>query len=103
VTNSDSDSLAVDYIYWWPKPEPFIGLCGDEYSLVFIGIVKEINPPDKDTSSLYTSQKGRIEITEAVKTKELAKEKYNGQRCFLSDCFYGAGVEKGDQGYCILL
>lgn len=93
---SSSDTLTVSYTYWWPNAGPFIGLCGDEYGLVFLGVVSEINAPVKDTSALYTLQNGVIEITEILKEKKLENEEFNDQTYFSSDCFRNANLRKGD-------
>ncbi len=96
ILNSNSDTLSVAYTYWWTDSGPFIGLCGDKYSLVFLGVVAEINTPAADTSSLYVPQTGIIEITEILKKVNLEKEKYVGQKYFSSDCFDNTKLKKGD-------
>ncbi|MGD1891376.1 MAG: hypothetical protein ACFB15_12390 [Cyclobacteriaceae bacterium] len=94
--NDNLDTLDIGYTYWWSDSGPFIGLCGENYSLVFLGIVRDINSPMKDTTLLYTSQEGIIEITETIKARRLQKENYNSHKYFSSDCFYNSDVNGGD-------
>ena len=94
--NNHLDTLNIGYTYWWNSSGPFIGLCGENYSLVFLGVVEDIKSPVRDSTLSYTSQEGIIEITEILKSMKLEKEKYNGQKYFSSDCFYNSGIKKGD-------
>jgi hypothetical protein len=91
------DTLQVDYTYWWSNSGPFIGLCGDEYSFAFLGIVKEIDKPIKQTQALAISQRGSIEIVKVLKTRKLIKEEYKNQKYFSSSCFYNSNLKKGDK------
>jgi len=93
----NTDTLRVGYTYWWSQSGPFMGLCGDEYSLAFLGIVKEINEPIKHTQALAISQKGSIEIVKVLKKRKLIKEEYKNQKYFISDCFYNSNLKKGDK------
>ena len=81
------DTLEVGFTYWWPESGPFIGPCGDEFSLVFSGTITDIQEPTEEAGPLYTSQKGYIQIDRVFKTKE---------HFFASDCFDGLELKKED-------
>lgn len=108
--SNNTDTLKVNYTYWWPSGGPFIGLCGDEYSLVFTGTITRLNKPsgpfkshDK-TITLYTPQTGVVKINE-VKFKKAPGEcskdttghEYNGEAYFSSDCFNESRLKEGDK------
>ncbi len=95
--NTSTDTLHVGYTYWWPQSGPFIGKCGHEYSLVFLGTVSDLK--DSDTLNFKThtlQQEGSIRIIELLYSKKLEKQEYNGQQYFSSDCFYQTSVTTGD-------
>ncbi|NMH89359.1 hypothetical protein [Flavivirga algicola] len=95
-SKSNTDTLNVGYTYWWGNSGPFIGSCGDKYALAFLGVVTQIDSPNKDASLLYTPQNGIIEIVEILKKERLEKEKYSGQKYFSSDCFHNTKLKKGN-------
>ncbi|MBK8805727.1 MAG: hypothetical protein IPO21_03355 [Bacteroidales bacterium] len=111
INNSKTDTLTVPYTYWWQSGGPFIGLCGDPYSLVFTGTVTKINKPETpvtlngDSSIvLYTPQFCIIEIND-IKIKNNPKEAYENsidknsmiEKYFKSDCFYSLRLNEGDK------
>jgi hypothetical protein len=111
TAKNNSDTLRVAYTYWWPSGGPFIGLCGDAYSLVFTGTVMKVNKPStpnpengENTSVSYTAQSGLIKIKD-IKVKNPLKEghnkhlgkNYNGESYFKSDCFYDLQLKEGDK------
>jgi len=108
---SKSDTLFVNYTYWWPSGGPFTGLCGDPYSLVFTGTVSRLFDPEGPYPTgrnagevLYYSQKGLIKIHE-IKYQQPPSEGYKkapghsycGENYFSSDCFYGLNLSEGDK------
>ena len=95
--NLETDTLKVNYAYWWATSGPFMGMCGDQYSIALLGIVTDIKPPGKDSTGLYNSQIGIIEINDILTSRELEKTKYVGQKYFRSDCFYETEVKRGDK------
>ncbi|WP_103069157.1 hypothetical protein [Aquimarina sediminis] len=95
--DSVSDTLAVGYTYWWPQSGPFVGYCGDEYALVFLGTVQFIDIPAKDSTSVVVSQQGGIQINEVLAVRDLKKNRYMNQNLLVSDCFYGKDLKKGDR------
>lgn len=97
IKTSLSDTLQVGYTYWWPESGPFIGNCGNEYSFVFIGTVKNIDNPLEDSTKLYTSQKGLIEINEVLTLRNLKSNTNTQLKYFMSDCFNDLNVKEGDR------
>ncbi|MEO9893664.1 hypothetical protein [Aurantibacter sp.] len=91
------DTLNVGYTYWWPESGPFIGNCGEELSLVFTGIVKQIEDTTEDAGPLYTSQNGIVAIDKVYKIKEIGRNTYSTQKFFKSDCFSESGLQTGDR------
>ena len=95
IHGQQSDTLTVGYTYWWSESGPFIGLCGEPYALVFKGHIKSIKETPIHTNT-YTSQKGSISIEEVLYSTTLAKQKYQGEKVFVSDCFYGSHLNEAD-------
>ncbi len=110
INKGKSDTLDVGYTYWWPSGGPFIGMCGDIYSIVFTGTITKINKTSRphtltgDTATvLYTPQFGVIKIND-IKVKNPPKECYkkypgknfSGEQYFKSDCFYDLKLKEGD-------
>lgn len=91
------DTLEVGYTYWWEDSGPFIGYCGKEYSLVFIGTVSHLDPPTNKAEPLYISQKGTIELEKVLKINNPDTKSYSNQKYFVSDCFNGLELSIGDQ------
>lgn len=111
TAKNKSDTFDVKYAYWWPSGGPFVGMCGDSYSLVFTGSITKINKPagsyliNKDSSAvLYTPQEGIIKINEIIVKNPPKKENKNtlnnnsgNEQYFKSDCFYHLNFEEGDK------
>lgn len=88
------DTLNIGYTYWWPQSGPFIGNCGEKYSLVFLGTINEIYDQQQPH---YTAQKGVIRLDEVLTSVELPKSAYHKENYIISDCFDGVDVKKGDK------
>lgn len=88
------DTLQVGYTYWWPQSGPFIGNCGEKYSLVFLGTVNEIY--NKAKQGHYTAQKGVIRVDEVLTSINLPNSSYNEEYYVTSDCFAEVDVKEGD-------
>ncbi|WP_159092306.1 hypothetical protein [Aquimarina sp. Aq107] len=89
------DTLAIGYTYWWPQNGPFIGNCGEKYSLVFLGTINEIYK--KTEKEQYGSQTGIVRIDEVLLSKELKNSSYQEETYVSSDCFANVDVKKGDK------
>jgi len=90
-----SDTLKVGYTYWWPQNGPFIGNCGEKYSLVFLGTIHEIYK--KTELQQYTSQTGIIRIDKVLLSKELKNNTYQKETYVSSDCFADVDAKRGDK------
>jgi hypothetical protein len=104
------DTLDVACTYWWPYGGPFIGMCGERYSIVFVGTVTKVYQASKphtlpnDSIEIFTPQKGVIRINEIKfkssphdESKKKPLRKYAGQAFFSSDCFSGLDLKEGDK------
>ncbi|WP_035086080.1 hypothetical protein [Aquimarina latercula] len=89
------DTLAIGYTYWWPQNGPFIGNCGEKYSLVFQGTINEIYK--KTEKEQYEFQTGIVRIDEVLLSKELKNSSYQEETYVSSDCFANVDVKKGDK------
>ena len=93
-----SEILDVGFTYWWHSAGPFIGLCGSEYSFVFLGTVMNIKDAYvEDQAYLFKSKSGIVKIDQILKLKAVEKETFTMQKYFESDCFYKSGLVPGDQ------
>jgi hypothetical protein len=111
IANNKSYTFDVKYAYWWPSGGPFVGMCGDSYSLVFTGIITKINKPyipytinNDSTAVLYTPQEGIIEINDIKISNPPKKDNKNtpnnnidNEKFFKSDCFYHLNLKEGDK------
>ena len=90
-----ADTLKVGYTYWWPESGPFIGNCGEKYSLVFLGIITDINKEVKNKN--YITQEGSIQIENVLMSRKLEDTEYSTQEIFTSDCFYKQDLKVGEK------
>ncbi|MBK7882534.1 MAG: hypothetical protein IPJ81_00850 [Chitinophagaceae bacterium] len=99
IQENNRDTLNVGYTYWWAQGGPFIGLCGDEYALVFTGTVTKLFTPlpNNPDDAVRSSQKGVIKISSIRKSRATEKDNYNNEQYFSSDCFYDSGLKEGDK------
>lgn len=105
-----TDTIDVGYTYWWPSGGPFIGLCGDKYSIVFTGKVTKLFNPSPDLPNgrnvgevTYTPQEGVIMIDQVLCKrspeegyKKTPGRNFNNEKYFSSNCFYKSGLSEGD-------
>ena len=93
-STNHADTLKVGYTYWWPQTGPFIGNCGERYSLAFIGTVKQLQKETKETN--HTVRKGVIRIDTILTSKKLKNQNFNGESLISSDCFHKSDINPGD-------
>ncbi|WP_299435731.1 hypothetical protein [uncultured Aquimarina sp.] len=89
------DTLTIGYTYWWLQSGPFIGNCGEKYSLVVLGTIDEIYK--KTEQERYVSQTGIIKIDEVLIAGNLENKTYQEEEFIASDCFNQVDVKKGDK------
>lgn len=94
--SSYNDTIDVGFTYWWNNSGPFIGACGEHYSLAFTGVIKQVDTPIIDSSLLYIPQKGVVKIHTILKANKNFNKEYTGKKHFTSDCFYKSNATKGD-------
>ncbi|SHI53469.1 hypothetical protein [Pseudozobellia thermophila] len=92
-----SDTLEVAYTYWWEESGPFIGYCGEDYSLAFAGTITDLENPTHDPGPLYTSQWGTIALDRVFKINNPPSGGYENQKYFRSDCFNDLELSVGDK------
>ncbi|WP_298547021.1 hypothetical protein [uncultured Aquimarina sp.] len=90
-----SDTLEVGYTYWWPENGPFIGNCGEQYSLVFLGTIHEVYK--KTEQQQYASQMGVIKVDKVLIAAALKNKTYQDEQYVTSDCFAQVDAKKGDK------
>lgn len=91
------DTLRVGYTYWWPQSSPFINPCGGGHSLVLYGEIADMQEPIFDEDRLYTPQTGVIKIIDVLYLSEGKQQHYNAEEMMVTDCFYEAGLDTGQQ------
>ncbi|MFK8104880.1 MAG: hypothetical protein AB8G15_20345 [Saprospiraceae bacterium] len=89
------DSLSIAYTYWWPASGPFIGMCGDQYSLVVTGTITALAA--KQPQENFVAQRGTITLHEKIWSQATAQQKYQGEKFMVADAFAKTGVELGDK------
>ncbi|MDY8135103.1 hypothetical protein [Aquimarina sp. 2201CG5-10] len=92
---ANSDTLKIGYTYWWPQSGPFIGHCGEPYSLVFLGTVLDIKK--ENSTSNYTSKIGTTSIDQVLFVKNVKNNSFKKQQYFVSDCFANINLAKEDK------
>ncbi|MBN2694760.1 hypothetical protein JXR93_08860 [bacterium] len=118
IQDKKENIFNVPYTYWWPSGGPFISLCGEKYSMVFLGTVDDIEEPIqsdieeyKKFEKLYIPQNGVIKVEEILVVNNIEKTKLsesikniinsnldkNSELFFKSDCFYNSKLKKGDK------
>ncbi len=95
ISLDHSDTLTVNYTYWWPQSGPFIGQCGERYAFVFLGTI--ISVEEEDEKLHYISKKGVVKIDSVLVANAIKKDRYEKQHFFVSDCFEHIEVTAGDQ------
>ena len=125
IIKLDKDTLFLPFTYCWTSGGPFIGLCGDTYSLVFTGTITAIGKEIKKVRDLGFSEEGTfregIILLEEIKFNPQPEsdgyplnkitKRYKNEHYFKSDCFYGTNLKEGDKvivfvysyehGYCL--
>ena len=91
------DTLQVPFTYWWEESGPFIGYCGENYSLVFAGMITDLEIENKDAGPLYHSKRGTIAVEKVLKIDNPNAQKYISQGYVSTDCFYGLDLTVGDK------
>ena len=91
----NQDTFKLGYTYWWPQSGPFLGYCGEPYSLVFLGTVVALQ--EEQIEEHYVAQKGMIKVDSVLFSKKLQMNSYHNQKLISTDAFYQANIEEGDQ------
>ncbi|PKA98410.1 hypothetical protein B0O79_2096 [Flavobacteriaceae bacterium MAR_2009_75] len=91
------DTLQVPFTYWWEESGPFIGYCGENYSLVFVGTITDLETENKDAGPLYHSKRGTIALEKVLKIDNPNSQEYISQGYVTTDCFYGLDLTVGDK------
>ncbi len=95
VQLQNQDTFKLGYTYWWPQSGPFLGYCGEPYSLVFLGTVVALQ--EERIEEHYVAQKGMIKVDSVLFSKKLQEKTYQNQKLISTDAFYQANIEEGDQ------
>ncbi|MFD2604480.1 hypothetical protein ACFSSG_03220 [Euzebyella marina] len=91
------DTLQIPYTYWWDEAGPFIGYCGEPYSLVFTGVLTHLEAADEKAGPLYTSQKGVIQLEKVLYINDEIEGKYASQRYVTMDSFHQLDLKVSDK------
>ena len=88
-------SLRIPYTYWWESSGPFMGMCGNPYSLVLSGTIKELGKEQKEEN--FIAQEGLVVIHEKLFNQATRKQNFSEETFIKTNSFYNTGVKLGDK------
>lgn len=95
IQYQNQDTFKLGYAYWWPQSGPFLGYCGEPYSLVFLGTVVELQ--EEHLEEHYVAQKGIIRVDSVLFSKKLQENRYQNEKLISTDAFYQANIKENER------